>query len=165
MKNLTMITGDLLEGDFDAIVHQANCQIRMRSGVAKAITDMYPEVRTADEEFPTEKGYARLGHCSLAFVEHKKTGKELVVGNLYGQLYYGGVPGVVYTQYKHLADALKQFVGSLRSVRPNKTGLKIGIPFRMGAGLAGGKWADIYDIIEKVANDNPDIEFIITKLP
>lgn len=165
MNNLRIVTGDLLEGGFDAIVHQANCFRRMRSGVAKAITDMYPEVRTVDTDFPTEEGEPRLGHCSLAFVEHSITGKPLVVGNLYGQLYYGHGYDRVYTVYDKLKSALIQFVGSLKTVYPDKEKMKIGIPYGMGCGLAGGDWQIVYGIIEEVALANPDIGFIVVQLP
>lgn len=162
--NLKFIDGDIVELDVDGIVHQANCFATMRSGVAKAITDVYPEVRDADTKFPYDCGFERAGQFSFAIVNQKNTGKPLLVGNLYGQIYYGRSDDV-YTIYKHLDRAFHRYMKNIRVLLKKKDGEKVtvGIPYKIGCGLANGNWSIVLNMIRNLAEDYPDINFVVVK--
>ena len=50
--------GDLLQASVDIIAHGCNCQQIMGAGIAKYISQIYPEVRRADRHFlfPYQEG-------------------------------------------------------------------------------------------------------------
>jgi len=80
------IQGDLFTefetGQYDAMMHQANCQGVMGAGVAKFIATKYPEAAKADKKsfYENEFPYGDYSYCDTSF------GK---VVNLYGQFYMG----------------------------------------------------------------------------
>jgi O-acetyl-ADP-ribose deacetylase (regulator of RNase III) len=132
------IKGDLitlaLDGVFDVIIHGCNCFCTMGAGIARAVKDEFPEAFQADQA--TEKGdRAKLGTFTHAAVE--RNGQVITVINAYTQFDYQG-KGV-------LAD-----YGAIRSVfkalKSEFSGSRFGFPL-IGAGLAGGDWAVISEII------------------
>lgn len=135
------IRGDLLElgasGRFDVIVHGCNCMHRMGKGIAHSIRARFPESYEADKE--TVKGSRqKLGTYSCVTVmcndEH-----ALTIVNAYTQYHfsprYG--PNVDY-------DAIRAV---FRLIKENFAGKRIGYPL-IGAGLAGGDWDVISEIID-----------------
>ena len=70
------INGDLIEmsynGEFDAIVHGANCRHRMGSGIARQIAEVYPDATQADIELTDFGDYLKLGTFSMAGCPRKK---------------------------------------------------------------------------------------------
>ncbi|TCS95784.1 macro domain-containing protein [Hazenella coriacea] len=144
-------SGDLLKSDCTIIGHQCNCLGVMGAGIAKQIRTLYPEVYKADQNYSIPFGEKRLGSCSWAWVENQHVGKRLVF-NLYGQHRYGrkGNNTVVH----QLEQAFAKMMREIESVA-NSHGeewIKIGLPFKIGAGLAGGDWNEIFPMIEKVSH-------------
>lgn len=164
MRNITFIDGDITKTNCDCIVHQANCFKTMGSGVAKAITDLYPEVRKADNEFSFDCGKARAGKFSYVHTKHKYTGLPLVIGNLYGQVNYGR-EDILYTNYEYFKSALREFTKAVHTILglPPASPVFIGIPYLIGCGLAHGDWNIMLSCIESIAVEHPEIEFIIVK--
>lgn len=145
---ITYVTGDLVNAfmskDVDVIAHQANCFNTMRSGVAKAIVEEYPEAAKADQQ--TTKGDAsKLGTISFAVADRVRAG---MIYNLYGQFHYGR-DGGQYTIYPALENAMHAMADDLRE--RGYLG-KIGLP-KLGCGLAGGKWSIVESIIERQLAD------------
>jgi len=140
------IQGDLIElakaGQFDVIVHGANCQCTMGAGIAVGVRSSFPEAYEAD--LKTAKGdRAKLG--SISFAEISSGDRRLVVVNAYTQFHYRG--SGVRVDYEAVRSAL-------REVKKRFTGLRIGYP-KIGAGLAGGDWTTIAAIIEdELAGEN-----------
>ena len=137
---MTVIQGDLLElaleGEFDVIVHGANCQCTMGAGIAKAIKETFPEAFESDRA--TKKGSrAKLGTISFARVA--RHGRELVVVNAYTQFHYRGAG--VRVDYDAIRSALKE-------VKRHFSGKRIAYP-RIGAGLGGGDWSIISRILDE----------------
>ncbi|MEM6785750.1 MAG: macro domain-containing protein [Bacteroidota bacterium] len=131
--------GDLLrhaqDGHFDVIVHGANCQCTMGAGIAKAIRRQFPEAYEAD--LATKKGdRSKLGTISTARIERGEVAFTVVNG--YTQLHWRG-RGV-----KVDYDAVRSV---FQHVRRQFTGQRIGYPM-IGAGLAGGDWDRIAEIID-----------------
>lgn len=132
--------GDLIkkakQGEFDLIVHGCNCFCTMGAGIAKGIKSEFFEAFDADQA--TLKGSKeKLGTCSFAKIERE--GINLIVVNAYTQFDYGG-HGV-----KVDYDAIRS---CMKWIKDNFEGKRIGFP-KIGAGLAGGDWERISQIIDK----------------
>lgn len=140
---LTYKKGCLIEaakaGEVDAIAHQANCFNTMKSGIAPLIVAYCPEAGEADQK--TSRGdIAKLGTTSVGFADD-----NAMIWNLYGQFHYGREPGVVYTNYHALEQALTHMGRWLYQSSGDNS---IGLP-KLGCGLAGGDWAIVEGLIKK----------------
>ncbi len=136
---MKVVKGDLLQlalqGQFDVIVHGCNCQCAMGAGIAKAIRKLFPEAYEADCR--TFKGYVgKLGTFSRAKIV--RDGVSFYVVNAYTQEKYG-LTGVN-VDYRAIATAM-------RNVKGFYPGKRIGYP-KIGAGLGGGDWEIIEQIID-----------------
>lgn len=131
---MKIVKGDLLDlfdkGEFDAIVHGCNCFNNMGAGIAFQIKNRYPEAWEADKT--TIKG-------------HK--GK---LGTFTSALCSSGTVINAYTQYYPGLNDLQENYGAInyamRKIALVFEGKRIGLPL-IGAGLAGGDWETIKDII------------------
>ena len=134
------IKGDLIElaidGEFDLIIHGCNCFCTMGAGIAKTIKQKFPEAYKAD--LKTEKGNeSKLG--TISFAESETYNGKLIIVNGYTQFNWRG------TGKKADYDAIRKVFGI---VKEKFSGLRIGYP-AIGAGLAGGNWNIISDIIDQ----------------
>lgn len=133
------VTGDLIEmavqGHFDVIVHGCNCFHTMGAGIAKAIAAEFPEALEADRA--TLKGdRAKLGTYSYKTVS--RNGRLLTVVNAYTQFDWRGSGKKV--DYPAVSSCFKRIASDF-------SGQRIGYPL-IGAGLAGGDWAIISELID-----------------
>lgn len=150
---MKIIRADLLDfpEDINIIAHSANCQNKMGSGIAKKIRERYLEAYVADCAIHKKMLFPKylLGDFSIAFVTPGKS-----VANLYTQLNYG-------TDRRQVNyEAFYKSLEKLSSTYPN---LKIGLPYGISCGLAGGSWKIISAIIEDIeASQNR--QFTICKL-
>ena len=144
------IDGDLVKEAelFDVIAHCCNCFCTFGAGIAPQIKAKFPEAYLVD--CATERGDEdKLG--TITFTEDTKP----IVVNLYGQYdYTGRRHGEMDLDY----DALRS---SLRAMKEEFTGLLFGLP-KIGAGLAGGDWELIKQIIIKELKDC-DVTVVIFK--
>ena len=134
------VKGDLIElaidGEFDLIIHGCNCFCTMGAGIAKTIKQNFPEAYKAD--LKTEKGdKSKLG--TISFSESETYNGKLIVVNGYTQFNWRG------TGKKADYDAIRKV---FKTVREKFSGLRISYP-AIGAGLAGGNWKTISEIIEQ----------------
>ncbi len=134
------IKGDLIalarEGQFDVIVHGCNCFGAMGAGIAKQIRDTFPLAYAADLK-TTSGDKSKLGSYSSALIQSRD--HQLIVINGYTQYQYEGI-GIL-ADYGAIETLFKQ----IRKNFPNK---RIGYP-KIGAGLAGGDWEKISQIIDR----------------
>jgi len=132
------ISGDLIrlaqEGQFDIIAHGCNCQCQMGAGIAKGIKATFPEAYEADCR-TAKSDRDKLGTCSSA--ECSVASGAVVVVNAYTQFHWRG-RGV-----KADYDAIRS---CMAWIRREFSGRRIGLP-KIGAGLAGGDWSTILEII------------------
>ena len=150
---MKIINGDLLSSDVPAIIHQCNCFHTMKSGFAKQISSKYPEVLKADKR--TIFGdKLKLGGFSVAFIDDNNL---KYVFNLYSQYKYGRG---LQTDYEALEEGLAEVLYYLNLINIKR----VGIPYLIGCGLAGGSKKIVMDIIEKVQEEYPDIEIEIYKI-
>lgn len=134
------IDGDIIklanQGLFDVIGHGCNCFCTMGAGLAKSIRLEFPEVDMVDKS--TRRGDKK----KLGTFTHVDYG-DLIVLNLYTQYSFGGfTPDVDYSAVRQCMAGIKK----------KYSGKRIGLPM-IGAGLAGGDWNRISEIIEDELGD------------
>lgn len=135
-----IIDGNLLklalQNEFDVILHGCNCFCTMGGGIAKQIKDQFPEAYQAD--LKTKKGdKSKLGtYTSTKII---RDGISFIICNCYTQfMYSSNTPQV---DYNAIRDVMKRIAKDF----PDK---RIGYPL-IGAGLAGGDWNLISNIINE----------------
>lgn len=131
---MNIIQGDLLEladtGIFDVIIHGCNCFNTMGAGIALQIKNKYPEAYEVDKN--TIKGHKdKLGTYTSAQIGN------LTIINAYTQYR----PGL-----NDLSENYSAIHNVMKKIAVDCQGKRIGLPF-IGAGLAGGDWNIIKDII------------------
>lgn len=135
--------GDLLASDCHIIVHQCNCMGVMGAGIARQIKQKYSKAYYADINFSIPVGSReRLGQYSKA----RHRGKLVI--NLYSQFTYGSG---LQTDYKAMREGLTKLFDTLADEDPGKE-LKVGMPYLIGAGLAGGDEQVILGILEEISS-------------
>lgn len=156
---LHYVDGDLLESDCTVIMHQANCLGIMGGGIAKAIAEKHPLAYQADKScnYSPEHKYGRY---SLA-----KLPNGLTIFNLYGQLGLGRAKREEQNErMRMLESALHEAFHLLNS----NAGLgidnsKVGLPYGIACGLAGGDWSKVEPILKRVS-DVHGIDIYLYKL-
>lgn len=135
------IKTSILETELKIIAQGVNCQNAMGSGVAKVIYKTYPEVKSRYHAY-CQGILSQRGSKPeelLGDIQKIKTRDKTIV-NCFTQLDYG-YDGKRYLNYVALAECFKSLTLTFE-------GDKIAIP-KIGAGLAGGDW----NIIEQIIND------------
>ena len=132
-----VVKGDLVElalnNAFGAIIHGANCQCTMNSGVAKQIRYRLHPAYLAD--LKTIKGdWDKLGGYSFAIVD------GIYVINAYTQFYYG-YNGQKYVSYDAVDSAF-------RKIKEDFGHLSLAYP-KIGSMRGGGDWDILNTIICK----------------
>jgi O-acetyl-ADP-ribose deacetylase (regulator of RNase III) len=135
-KPFQLALGDLVqmasERRFDVIGHGCNCLHRNDAGISLAIAQRFPAAELADLATPF-KDPAKLGTYSQAHIPEL----GLTVLNIYTQFKKAGPkPKIRY-------EALEQ---ACRSIAVEFKGKRMGLP-TIGAGLAGGDWLIIKEIL------------------
>jgi O-acetyl-ADP-ribose deacetylase (regulator of RNase III) len=158
-------TGDLLEASEPVIVHGCNAQGAMRSGVAKVIRAKYPGAYEAYEARHKTRGL-RLGDVIWA-----DCGPH-IVANAITQEYYGrdgrryadyDAIEKAFTSINETALATQSYSGPRTPPPPKITAVALPL---IGAGLAGGSWKTISEIIEHCStNFQPVVYLIDGKIP
>lgn len=139
------VLGNLVElglnGHFDVIVHGCNCFNTMGAGIAKEIKKKIPEAY--NEDATTIKGdKQKLDNYTEVTVKNRIGGDSTVI-NAYTQYNYGNSYGKDLVNY----ESLKNIFRTLNLTYAN---LDITIAYpAIGAGLAGGDWNKIQQIINE----------------
>lgn len=148
-RQMKIVKGDLLklasEGHFDVIVHGCNCFCTMGAGIAKQIKEQIPGAFEADKR--TVRGdESKLGTITSVLTNRYKS--PLVVVNAYIQY-----------RFAEAGDSVDYYAvrSCMEIIAKRYRGKRIGMP-KIGAGLAGGDWTQIKDIIdEELAGENVTI--------
>lgn len=128
-------------GQYDALLHCANCFHIMGGGIARVISSKYPAAYKADKSTPYGSRM-KLGTYSKASTQYGD------IINLYGQ-YDIGIDKIR-VEY----NAIK--IG-MRLINRDYAGKKICLP-KIGSSLAGGDW----NIINKIINEStPNVELTL----
>lgn len=152
------IKGNLLKSPFQIIAHQVNCYGVMGAGVAKQIKEIYPENYQNYKSFVDDWKEDAFGKCCVGYC---KNGKKIL--NLFGQMGYGY--GENFTNYDKLYCALKDGINQIKNDNFKEDGIQltIAIPYKMGAGLAGGDWNKIVELLKRIEREE-NVVFIAYKL-
>lgn len=147
------IVDEIKTGQYDAAAHGCNCFCRMGAGVAKALTDEWPEIAVSDQSYKvskkrpqgiTEGDHNKMGNfSSLDLYKTTKNGRfeqVITIYNLYTQYRYGTDQRQI--DYHALSMSLYKMYHDFR-----KSPTSLIIP-KIGAGLAGGDWSTIENIIQ-----------------
>lgn len=140
------------------ICQQVNCKGAYGAGLSKVIADKYPIVRDIFMKSYQENGESKLGSFEVIDVDswiveptiNNPGGVEtLSIANVYSQFDYGNpaVTGKVYTNLPMLIRA----IGAISSMYPTRT---IYIPIKIGCGLGGEKWENVYENIKALELEN-----------
>lgn len=139
-----VVKGDLVKianttSYFDVIVHGANCQNVMNGGIARAIKSAFPAAFIADRH-AHDAGLVETGAFSHASVTNT-VGHAVTIVNAYTQ--FTCMPSTTSAMRLMRLHAIRR---AFRQIAAKWHGKQIGIP-KIGAGLAGGRWADIEEVI------------------
>jgi O-acetyl-ADP-ribose deacetylase (regulator of RNase III) len=131
-----VVPGDLVAlaeaRQFDVIGHGCNCFHGMGAGIAKTLIKRFPAIGRADAATPRGER-AKLGTYSQARVHEL----DLTILNIYSQFdTWSPQPRVDYSAIERAA----------RSIAGEFAGKRLGLPM-IGAGLAGGDWTVIKEIL------------------
>jgi hypothetical protein len=133
-------SGDITKIKSGIILHQVNCQDKMGSGVAKALYNKWPKVKTQYHLFnKNKKPLDLLGKYDIFPVDN-----DITIVNSYSQLNYG------YGNKKYTDEQL--LISNIRTISKSYPTKTIYIPFKIGAGLGGGNWNIIYSGIKNLDN-------------
>ncbi len=129
-------SGDVLDSDEKNIAHGCNCSGGFGSGFAKAVKDRYPSVREGYLHRFNTRGW-KLGEVQLIGVGD---GSGRVIANCATQQKYGPKDQGPYVSYIAIREVFRNLAQSFPG--------GFAIP-KIGAGLAGGNW----DIISEIINE------------
>ncbi len=144
--NIIYKEGNLLDAPEVFIAHGCNAQGKFRSGVAGQIRDKYPLAYEKYMGMP--KG---LGQVGFVVIDNTR-----VIINCITQQYYGydGKKYVSYEALEHAVDCINSMAKGSQLLRGHcgfpEAMTTVAFPL-IGAGLAGGQWEMIANIIENRA--------------
>lgn len=149
----TIVAGDLLASDCNILIHQANCQNVMKSGIAKSLSQMYPDILKTDRDFlPPPRDKNRLGTFSI----HHEYKKNIRIYNLYGQFNYGKGLQTDYISFEFALEGIfkniHEFIVSYILENGVAPYIKIGMPYKIACKRAGGDWEIVSKMIEDISN-------------
>ncbi len=156
---MKIIQGDLLEGDWDVAMHCCNVYRAMGAGIALALKNKWPEVYDADFDCDITED-EKYGWFSTAYLKD-----ERIVINLYGQVGVGCKKHPLHRncRYDFIYDSVYRACAYVTADYSGYLPIKIGIPYGMGCGLAGGSWRVVSAILEDI-EERFDVEFVVYKL-
>lgn len=155
LHNYHAYTGDLLEANVDAIVHQCNCMSKNYNGLAKVIFDRWPSTNTYALN-PDEGKFGSWQAFNISKFEEASTSFTWVI-NLYAQMYPGKSKAWGKDTRKH---RLLAFTKGLSSCLDYMDEIEsVAFPKYIGSGLAGGQWEDYESLIRYFASKYPNIQF------
>lgn len=160
---MKQFNGDIFNGEWNGMVHCANLHCVMGGGIARVISDLFPEAVAADNA-TLVIGSSKLGGYSRATVERDKWTKPRSIFNLYGQVGIGNDrhPLNRNARYDAIFDGLWGICDAIttKSTKP----YVLAVPHSMASDRAGGDWNIVEAIIKSVESHFPSIEFHIYKL-
>lgn len=160
---MKVIKGNLIDlaeqGEIDILVHGCNCFCRMKSGIAKEITDRYPQVAELDAK--TEVGLKdKLGTIGKIYIPAYKDLHDFYIVNAYTQYLYGRDKSVRYVDYDAVQSCFRKIADQVKFLGLEEQ-YTIGYP-KIGCGLANGDWKIVSKIIDKELDG---LDHVLVELP
>lgn len=138
---MLIINKDITTVDNGIIAHQVNCTNHIGSGVAKALIQKWPMVKSEYHSWCNQFGTQNiLGHVQLLVIN-----SGLYIANNFSQK-DKGYDGKLYTNY----EAVRKCFETLNTMNTTLYKTQIYIPFGYGCCLGGGDWNIIESIVDEV---------------
>ena len=134
--------GDIFNGDEPILIHGCNNRGVMGSGIAKQIRDKYPKAYTEYKDY-SNKFKLELGLVLPVFCTNR------IIINCITQDGYGK-DGKRYVDYGAVETCIKE----VSTIAENYRLKHVAMP-KIGAGLGGGRWETIAEIIEANSTFQP----------
>ena len=148
---INIINRNILEAEEKIICQQTNCLGIMGAGLALQIARKYPEVDKKYRNFCIEYGeWDFLGQIQLV-----NTNDGKIIANCFGQKRPGFGKQTDYKALKNCLEAVKNFA--------TQNNFSVAIPYKIGCGLGGGDWNEVYGIIKEIFEDS-NIKCVIYQL-
>ena len=139
---MRILEGDIFDymnqGCFDIVIHGCNCFNTMGAGIAAQFKTKYPSVCNIDLQ-STKGDKNKLGKFTESQITTQANNHKVIVLNAYTQFHYGSGLKADYQAIRNVFNLI-----SKRFSKENR----IGYP-QIGAGLAGGDWKLISQIINE----------------
>lgn len=150
---ITYKKGNLLESSCAIICHQVNCQGVMGAGIAKQLRDKYSGLYEAYRCLVEKNGKENC--LGRVFFFQPASGR--IIANMFAQFHY--LPRTVvntdYKAFRECCKSIKDFVLERAQIESCSVGdIKIGFPYKIGCGLAGGDWNIVSRILEEEFKDD-----------
>lgn len=160
---IKIVNGDLLQSNLPLIAHQTNCWGVMGAGIAKSIKNKWIDVYIQYVNFCKKLEYSKnlLGKCQVCTTGESPIG---LVANLFGE--YSFTESVAPYENRHTDyDALRKALLNLKAYCEDENITEIGIPYKLGCGLAGGDWDGVvYPMLQELFANDSSITLYIYKL-
>lgn len=150
---LNFVDGDATEppvspDTVNIILHCVNDTGVMGSGIALAIRNKFPSAYDAYKALFIQQAISRAtaqGQLQLIYEENK----DLFVANLFGQSMTGHFHGLPAVRYEAVEEGLIRLCLMIEKRKQKEKAIHIHT-CRLCSGLAGGSWAKIEEIIQRV---------------
>ena len=139
MNKIIYRKGNLLDTDCMLIAHGCNAQGVMGSGVAKAIRAKYPDAYNEYKKRYDNQGLNLGDIIPVVIYQHHNK----IIINCITQEFYGRDSDKIYVNYTAIEQCMRK-INNYYSIGVDC----IALP-KIGAGLGGGDWNAISDIIER----------------
>ena len=160
---IKVVNGDLLHSNLPLIAHQTNCLGVMGAGIAKSIKNKWNIVYTQYTNFCKNLEYSKklLGKCQICTTGWFPT---KYIANLFGE--YSFTESVAPYENRHTDyNALKKALLKLKAFCEDEEVIEVGIPYKLGCGLAGGDWDGVvYPMLQELFANDSTITLYIYKL-
>lgn len=143
------VTGNLFQVKTGIIAHGVNCRGAFGSGVAGQIRKLYPFVRRAYLNKYDSEGW-KLGEVQLVYATD-----DLTIANCATQYDFG--TDKVQADYGAIGEVFQKLIAYCE-----EHDLPLALP-RIGAGLAGGDWNVINNILQQAAQEK-DVDITVYSL-
>jgi O-acetyl-ADP-ribose deacetylase (regulator of RNase III) len=143
--------GDILASGELAIAHGCNCRGGFGSGFAKSVATQYPQVKQGYLHRHNTRGW-KLGEVQLINVGD---GSGRILANCATQDRYGRPDQGPYVSYPAIREVVRELVKSF----PQGFAM-----VKIGAGLAGGNWDIIEQIIEEESGSVEVRVYVVPKI-
>src|SRR5579862_2431257 len=164
--NLIYKSGDVLKATEEYIVHQCNCVTTTTAGLATAISKQFPFAnpysnRRPDPNRPSRCQQEDAAKPGTRQIWRSEDGKGPAFIGLYAQYGPGRPSNKDHDTAKDREEWFKKCLELIDEVKGVKS---IALPWQIGCGLAGGRWATYEKIIKDWAETHPDVFVSIYKL-
>jgi O-acetyl-ADP-ribose deacetylase (regulator of RNase III) len=153
-------TDPVSDTKYNIIVHVVNDEGVMGAGIARTIREKWPHVYS--KYVSLFKSPAKDRATAQGQIQIVRADGDLFVCNLFGQSGIGPFYGLPAVRYGAIEEGLLRLNHRIATAN-DKTSVSLHMP-RIGCGLAGGSWAKVQDVIERVFEDS-DIPITVYDYP